>query len=176
MYTTGPAISIYLRYLPPYLTLQCTLPSYHLGRGVDSKRLVHTLSILASGARQSRRHPHTHNTRKRPPNSGRRCFPIGPWSPALGPEPLFRRVAALLSSLPPVARRLWLARSNIGAFSQKFGVAATQWGNKLSFFPHSASMGPRWTRRVGRGHLDRAPDPQIGGPGPRTKGRGREGQ
>ena len=36
-------------------------------------------------------------------------------------------------------------------------------------------MGPRWALQGGRGNLDLAPDPQIGGPGPRTKGRGQKG-
>lgn len=153
-----------------YLGSYLPLPPYRLGRGVDSKRLVHTHthtshpSLSPWGARESRPCPHPHNAH---PNSGRRCFPIGPWFLALGPEPLFRRVVALLFA--PSASG-WLA----GTLQHRRFLPKVRgrWGN--------SPLSPQWGRggpaTGGRGNPDLAPDPQIGGPGPRTKRRGRQGQ
>lgn len=154
-----------------YLGSYLPLPPYRLGRGVDSKRLVHTHThthpILASGPGglgESRPCPHPHNAH---PNSGRRCFPIGRWFLALGPEPLFRRVVALLFAPSPLAG--WLARSNIGAFSQKFGVG----GVILLSLLNGAAVDPPGVA----GATQIAPQTlRSGGPGPRTKGRGQQGR
>ena len=98
--------------------------------------------------------------------------------PCLGPRAAVSASRPLLSSLVPCRLSSLfslagcsLSRSNIGAFSQKFGVGIhfnPQWG-KLSSRPltlERAVVDPH----SGRGHPDRAPDPQIGGPGPRTQG------
>lgn len=143
--------------------------------------MVHTLSILASGARQSRLHPHTHIP-EGDPQFGQMLLPDRALVPCPGPRATVsasRRPPVGPVSLPPVAPSPsgWLAPTS--ALSPKSSGLQPHGGviTLFSLSPgHSASMGPRWTRQVGRGHPDRAPDPQIGGPGPRTKGRGRRGE
>lgn len=83
---------------------------------------AHIQSSVASGARESRPYPpppHTHTKTRTRPDSGRGCVPIGPWFLAPGPEPLFRLSRLSCCPCRLAARRLWLVRSNIGAFLPK---------------------------------------------------------